>query len=887
MARDPVCGMEIDERKAAGSSVYKGRTYYFCSQGCKSAFEKDPDKYLASGYAPGGMPGPLIPVTEPPTAKEPEKAAGSERIDLPVVGMHCASCAINIEEGLSRLEGVDKASVNAASNRATVLFNPRLVKLNDLIGAVRDKGYDVATAKIDLSVAGMECASCVARVEKALRARDGVLKASVNLATGKARVEYLPSRLTAADLKAAVESAGYKVLDTGEAAEAEDVERLVREKEYKVLTRKLVAGAVLAVPIFFGNMHHVFPWIPPFLANAFVLWILTTPVEFLIGWQFHRGAWKSLRHRTADMNTLISVGTLAAYLYSAAATLFPSFFRAAGVAPDVYFDTAAVIIVLILFGRWLEARAKARTSEAVRKLAGLQPKTARVIREGVERDIPIAEVVAGDLVVVRPGERIPVDGVVREGRSAVDESMISGESIPAEKKLGDEVIGATINKTGSFKFEATKIGKDTVLAQIIRLVQEAQGSKAPIQRLADVIASYFVPVVISIAVVTFVVWYAFGPAPSLTRALLNFVAVMIIACPCALGLATPTAVMVGTGRGAEHGILIKGGESLETAHRLTTIVFDKTGTLTKGEPAVTDLFVVGEYSETDLLRWAASAEKSSEHPLGAAVVSRARERGIELGAPELFQALEGRGIEARIGGRNILIGNAGLMGERGVDFRDCASKPAELEAEGKTVMLVAVDGRPAGCIAVADTLKESAPLAVAKLKAMGLEVVLLTGDNRLTARAVARQAGIEAVLAEVLPQDKVAEVKRLQAAGKKVAMVGDGINDAPALAQADIGIAIGTGTDVALEASDITLIRGDLGGVASAIELSRRTIRTIKQNLFWAFIYNTAGIPVAAGLLYPFFGIVLNPMIASAAMAASSVSVVSNSLRLRRFRFPD
>jgi Cu+-exporting ATPase len=811
--------------------------------------------------------------------------ARSERVDLPIVGMHCAGCALTVEKGLTALEGVDKASVNAASNRATVLFDPKLVGLDDLVGAVRAKGYDVVTTKIELTVSGMECASCVARVEKALRAREGVLRASINLATGKASVEYLPSRLSTADLKAAVEAAGYSVLEAGGAAAPEDAERRVREREYKVLTRTLVAGAVLAVPIFLGNMHHWFPWVPALLANAVVLWILTTPVEFLVGWRFHRGAWLSLRRRAADMNTLVSVGTLAAYLYSAAATAFPSFFVAAGVAPDVYFDTSAVIIVLILFGRWLEARAKGRASEAIKKLAGLQPKTARVVRAGVENDIPIAEVAVGDRVVVRPGERIPVDGIVREGGSAVDESMVTGESLPVGKRPGDAVIGATINKTGSFSFEATKVGADTVLAQIIRLVQEAQGSKAPIQRLADVIAGYFVPAVISIAALTFVVWYAFGPAPVLTRALLNFVAVMIIACPCALGLATPTAIMVGTGRGAEHGVLIKGGESLETAHKLTTIVFDKTGTLTKGEPAVSDVFTIGGRSQAELLAWAAGAEKGSEHPLGAAVLSKARELGIEPETPERFQALEGRGVEARVGGRDLLIGSAGLMAERGVDFGDCAARPAELEAEGRTVMLVAVDGKPAGCIAVADTLKNDAPSAVARLKTMGLEVVLLTGDNVRTARAVGRRAGIEAVIAGVLPQDKVAEIRRLQAAGKKVAMVGDGINDAPALAQADVGIAIGTGTDIALEASDITLIRGDLAGVAAAIELSRRTIRTIKQNLFWAFVYNTAGIPVAAGVLYPFFGILLNPMIASAAMALSSVSVVSNSLRLRRFRF--
>jgi len=883
MVRDPVCGMEIDEKKAAASSVYKGQTYFFCSQGCKSAFDKEPEKYLTPGFVPGGMPGPATRSAEPPPSSAQKE--GTERIDLPIVGMHCAGCALNIEQGLTKLEGVDEASVNAASNRATVLFDPRLVKINDLVAAVRDKGYDVATAVADLSISGLECASCVARVEKALLARDGVLRTSVNLATQKARVEYVPSRVDVAGLKAAVESAGYRVLDTAGAAEPEDVERRVREKEYKALTWKLSAGAVLAVPLVIGNMHHLFPWTPAFLANAFLLWALTTPVEFVIGWQFHRGAWKSLRHRTADMNTLISVGTLAAYLYSAAATLAPSFFVAAGVAPDVYFDTSAVIIVLILFGRWLEARAKGRTSEAIRRLAGLQPKTARVIRGGVERDIPVAEVAVGDLVVVRPGERIPVDGVVRNGRSAVDESMISGESLPVGKAPGDQVIGATINKSGSFVFEATKIGRDTVLAQIIRLVQQAQGSKAPIQRLADVIAGYFVPVVISIAVLTFIVWIAFGPAPALTRALLNFVAVMIIACPCALGLATPTAVMVGTGRGAEHGILIKGGESLETAHKLTTIVFDKTGTLTRGEPAVTDVLAIGGHSEADLLRWAAGAEKSSEHPLGAAVVAAAKERGIEPEAPEVFLALEGRGVEARVGGRSVLVGSAGLMADRGVDFEACAGRPVALEAEGKTVMFVAVDGVSAGCIAVADTLKDSSAPAVQRLKAMGLEVALLTGDNARTAGAVARAAGIDVVLAEVLPADKVAEIKRLQAAGKRVAMVGDGINDAPALAQADIGIAIGTGTDVALEASDITLIRGDLMGVAAAIELSRRTIRTIKQNLFWAFVYNTAGIPVAAGVLYPFFGILLNPMIASAAMAASSVSVVSNSLRLRRFRF--
>lgn len=584
------------------------------------------------------------------------------------------------------------------------------------------------------------------------------------------------------------------------------------------------------------------------------------------------------------MNTLIAVGTSAAYLYSVVATLFPSFFDAAGMKPDVFFDTSALIIVLILFGRLLEARAKGQTSEAIKKLMGLQPKTARIIRKGKETDIPVEEVLVGDTVVVRPGEKIPVDGVVKEGKSAVDESMITGESIPVKKEPGDEVIGATINKTGSFKFQATKVGKDTALAQIIKLVQDAQGSKAPIQRLADVISSYFVPIVISFAIATFVIWFNFGPFPSLTFALLTFVAVMIIACPCALGLATPTAVMVGTGKGAENGILIKGGESLETAHKLDTIVFDKTGTLTKGEPEITDLVSINAHSEEEILKHAASAEKVSEHPLGDAIIKSAIERKIELRDPKDFKAIEGHGIEARVDSRNVLLGNIKLMKDRGIDIKELEKKAEEFASDGKTPIYVSLDGKSAGLIAVADPLKESSVEALEKLKKLGLEIVMLTGDNRKTAEAIARKAGIERVLPEVLPEDKVHEIKKLQSEGRRVAMVGDGINDAPALAQADVGIAIGSGTDVAMEASDITLIKGDLRGVASAIELSKRTIRVIKQNLFWAFFYNIAGIPVAAGVLYPFFGILLNPIFASAAMAFSSVSVVSNSLRLRRVK---
>jgi Cu+-exporting ATPase len=569
-------------------------------------------------------------------------------------------------------------------------------------------------------------------------------------------------------------------------------------------------------------------------------------------------------------------------LYSVTATVFPSFFQSGGIKPDVYFDTSAMIIVLILLGRLLEARAKSRTSDAIKKLIGLQPKTARVKRGGQETDIPLEDVVVGDEVLVRPGEKIPVDGIVLEGKSSVDESMITGESMPDNKKSGDEVIGATLNKTGSFRFRATRVGRDTALARIIQLVRDAQGSKAPIQRLADVIASYFVPVVISIAIATFIVWFNFGPKPALTFSLLNFVAVMIVACPCALGLATPTAVMVGTGKGAENGILVKGGESLETAHKIDTIVFDKTGTLTQGEPKVTDIFPAADFTEDRILQVAASAEKLSEHPLGEAVVKNAEEHNIPVLEADEFEAVQGRGIRSKVDGMSVLIGSEKLMEENGLDIRTLKSRAAAFSEEGKTPIYVALKGKAAGLIAVADTLKEDTIRALEKLKTDGIDVLMLTGDNRRTAQAIAGKAGISSVIAEVLPEDKVQHIKRLQSEGKKVAMVGDGINDAPALVQADVGIAIGSGTDVAMEAADITLMRDELAGVVKAIALSRQTIKVIKQNLFWAFFYNTIGIPIAAGILYPFFGITLSPIIASAAMAASSVSVVSNSLRLRR-----
>ncbi|TEU07237.1 MAG: copper-translocating P-type ATPase, partial [Candidatus Aminicenantes bacterium] len=756
------------------------------------------------------------------------------------------------------------------------------VKSEDLVSLVRKSGYNVGTASVEIPIRGLQCASCVQKIEKALLRMTGVLKASVNLATEKAKVEYIPSETSLAEIKRVIEQTGYKVLEIPPEEELEDIERIVREKEYIKLKRKFFIGLILGIIIFLGSMPDLFPWTPDILNNFFVLWMLATPVQFWIGWQFYKGAWGAFTHRNADMNTLIAVGTSAAYLYSVAATLFPSLFESGGLKPEVFFDTSAMIIVLILLGRLLEARAKGQTSEAIKKLIGLRPKTARVKREGKEIDIPVEEVLVGDVIIVRPGEKIPVDGIITDGKSSVDESMITGESMPAKKEAGDEVIGATINKTGSFQFRATKVGKDTALAQIIKLVQDAQGSKAPIQRLADVIAGYFVPIVISIAIATFVVWFNFGPSPALTFALLNFVAVMIIACPCALGLATPTAVMVGTGKGAENGVLIKGGESLETAHKLDTVVFDKTGTLTKGEPEVTDIIVFNSYSEEEVLKYAASAEKVSEHPLGEAVIKKAIETKIVLHDPKNFKAIEGHGIEAEVENVGVLLGNAKLLRDRNIEIKDLIEKAEYFAKDGKTPIYIALNGHVAGVIAVADTLKENSVQAVEKLKKLGLEVIMLTGDNRKTAQAMARRAGIDRVLPEVLPEDKVHEIKKLQSEGKKVAMVGDGINDAPALAQADVGIAIGSGTDVAMEASDITLIKGDLQGVVSAIELSKRTIRVIKQNLFWAFFYNVAGIPIAAGVLYPFFGILLNPIFASAAMAFSSVSVVSNSLRLRR-----
>ncbi len=838
------------------------------------------------------------------TATRSESEIKEERIDLPITGMTCAACARRIERKLSQTAGVNRAGVNFATSRATVEYDPQATGVRELMATVKDVGYGTAgTARADFIVDDSARPSGSSQqLENHLSRLRGVVNASFNLGTMAVRVEYLPGAADVAGLRRAIEEFGYRVREVpggGGDAAAEDSEVAARTAEYDDLHRKFWIATVLSLPVLIIAMSHGRISFLNFRGVNFLQLALATPVVFYCGAQFYRGAWAAFRHRAADMNTLIAVGTGTAYLYSTAATLAPNFFAAsaqhtvmaggtsAPVIP-VYFEAASVILALILLGRMLEARAKGQTSDAIRRLTQLQAKTARVVRDGNETDIPVEEVVPGDVVIVRPGEKIPVDGVVEDGASAVDESMLTGESLPVEKTKGDEVFGATLNKTGAFRFKATKVGKDTALQQIVKLVQDAQGSKAPIARLADVISGIFTPIVICIAIATFVVWFVAAPVDArFTMALVNFVSVLIIACPCALGLATPTAIMVGTGKGAENGVLIKGGESLETAHKLQTIVLDKTGTITRGEPALTDVMAADGTDERELLRLVATAEKGSEHPLGEAIVNGAREREIVLGEASDFRAVAGHGIEARVDDHRLLLGNAKLMREHGIQLNSFEERAEQFAAEGKTPMYAAVDNRLAGILAVADQIKPESRDAIAALQRAGLEVVMMTGDNRRTAEAVAAQVGIKRVLSEVLPEGKAAEIKRLQQAEKRiVGMVGDGINDAPALAQADVGIAIGTGTDVAIEASDITLLRGDLRGVVTAIALSKATLRTVKQNLFWAFVYNIVGIPVAAGLLYPFTGWLLSPVIASAAMSLSSVSVVTNSLRLRSFHSP-
>jgi Cu+-exporting ATPase len=733
-------------------------------------------------------------------------------------------------------------------------------------------------------VRGMHCAACVGKVERALSAVPGVEQASVNLATEQATITFDASTTSLGALQAAVAAAGYELAEPrADAAPVDDTEQAARDAEQRSQRNRLIVGGVLAAPVLVGGMAHLLPWVPAALRNPWVLLTLTTPVQFWVGWPFHRGFLHDLRYRSASMATLVSVGTNAAYFFSVAVTLWPHAFLQHGAM--TYFDVSAVVITLVVLGRWLEVRARGRTSEAIRRLVSLAPRTARVLRDGAEMDVPTADVRVGDFVRIRPGERVPVDGVVSEGASTIDESMLTGESVPVEKTPESKVFAGTVNRTGSFVFRAARVGSETTLARIVKLVADAQGSRAPIQRLADRVAAIFVPIVLGLAALTFLVWWTIGPAPSALYALTGAVAVLVIACPCAMGLATPTAIMVATGRGAELGILVKSATALELLDRVRTIVFDKTGTLTLGRLTVTDVITAGgRVGEDEALALAAGAEQGSEHPLGEAIVARAKERGLALPPISGFTTVPGQGIDAMATDGRVLLGNRGLMDARGVDVGALTPRAQALAREGKTVVYLALAGRALAIVAVADGLKPEASDVVATLAARGLDVVMLTGDARPTAEAIAARAGIRRVLAEVLPEDKAREIAKLQEEGRRVAMVGDGINDAPALARAEVGIAMGSGTDVAIEAADVTLVRGDLRGVVAAIDLSRQTIRVIKQNLIWAFGYNAVLIPVAAGALYPIWGVLLSPILAGAAMAFSSVSVVTNSLRLKKWR---
>ncbi|MHB8114637.1 MAG: heavy metal translocating P-type ATPase [Bellilinea sp.] len=838
------------------------------------------------------------------------KLEDQRSISFPVQGMTCASCVSHVESALMELPGVSDVVVNLGTNKASLNFDPTQANITDFQHAISDAGYFVPTQEMNLHVSGMTCASCVDHVERALNELPGVTGATVNLGLEKARVQYISEVVTTSQMKRAVRDVGYEAVEQDTAVDNLDRERKVREDEIRRQGRNLIIAGTIGVLVMIGTFYDMLgPFqsiVPKFLSYKWVLGLLTTPIVFGPGRQFFVNSWRGLKHGVTDMNLLYATGIGASYGIAVINTLFPN--AGFGGEGATFFESAALLTAFIVLGRWLEALTRGRTSEAIRKLMKLQPKVANIIRNGHEISIPADEVETGDLIAVRPGESIPVDGMVQDGYSAVDESMLTGESLPVEKKAGDPVIGGTINKTGAFKFVATKVGKDSALAQIIKLVEDAQASKAPIQKLADWVAGHFILGVHLLAVLVFIFWFfigydlffdagsrfilspfALGDIGVFGFSLLLSVTVLVISCPCAVGLATPSAMMAGTGKAAEFGVLFKGAEAIEKASKIQTIVFDKTGTLTKGEPSVTDIVTSLENNVPDknrqmkILRFTAIAEQNSEHPLGEAIVRGANTNDLELSAPEWFNSIPGHGVEAKIEGVAVLVGNRKLMGERSIDFRALMSQAEKLETEGKTVMFVALDGQPAGLIAVADTLKETSVEAIRRLRQMKLETVMITGDNRRTAEAIARQVGIDQVLAEVLPQDKAEEVKKLQALGKRVAMVGDGVNDAPALAQAEVGIAIGSGTDVAKETGDVILIKSDLNDVIVALEVARATMNKVKQNLFWAFIYNTLGIPLAAGFLYPALRLVVSPEVASAFMAISSVSVTLNTLLLKGF----
>ena len=870
MAKDPTCGMEVDE-KTALSVEHKGETYYFCNPSCR-------DKFLADR-------GVNIPSSEEAISSQGivDGEQQLERTTISVTGMHCAACAANIEDSLRKVEGVSKAAVNFATEKAYVEYNPEKATHQALEQVIEKVGYGILKEEaetLNLKVIGMDNSHCLSVVETALKGVRGILSQQLFL-NERAIISFDPALTNRETIKKAIRETGYTPVEETTV----DREKEARRHEIKVLKAKFIVAALFGLPLlYFAMGHHVGLPLPPLTNGSMALLqlLLTTPIV-VAGYQFYTvGLRTVVKNRSANMDTLVAIGTGTAYLYSLASSILiwssnPNYGK-----DDIYYEIAGLLIVFILLGRLLEALAKGKTSESIRKLLELQPETALVARDNTEQEIPVEEVLVGDVVIVKPGSRIPVDGVILDGSSSVDQSLLTGESIPVEKNVGDEAVAGTVNKGGWLKFKATKVGKDTALAQIVRLVEEAQGSKAPVQRLADRVAAYFVPVVLAIGVITLLAWYLSGSG--LVFALTAFIAVIIIACPCALGLATPTAVIVGTGKGAENGILIRDAETLEKACRVDTIIFDKTGTLTRGKPEVTDVFSLSNtYSDDEILKMAAAAEKRSEHHLSEAIIGRAMQKGIVIPEIETFSAIPGKGVEARYNHTTLLVGNRKLFADKGIDTVTMEDRITELEGVGKTVVLVAVEGKVAGIIAAADTVKDFTAETVAWLKRQGKRVIMITGDNRRSAESIAHNLGIDHILAEVLPEDKAIETRKFQDQGHIVAMIGDGVNDAPALAQADVGIAIGSGTDIAIESGGVVLVKDDLRDVVRTLELSRYTMRKVKQNLFWAFFYNSIGIPIAAGILYPFIGFLLNPIIAGIAMAFSSVSVVSNSLSMRRY----